>query len=129
MLRKIKKLVDWRAIYLVYTTAKRGRVKIGITGWLWLRSEQIDESIKGSKERPFFWGYTLASEFLEKKVLHSRFRKRRKPWKGSGRTEWFDLGILGTIEAIFWITIFSFLSWAILILFSAFVFIQLFEIL
>lgn len=90
--------VGFKWIYLGTTTAQP-IVKIGISKGYKFRERMIDESIEGSKERIVFVARTFFAYELEQS-LHRVYRKRRKPFKGSGRTEWFRLGFFQKIGAV-----------------------------
>jgi hypothetical protein len=68
---------------------RRPRFKIGITqrtvGKRW---EEIRASAPGL-QFPLFSAWGLAPELIEG-LLHRAFRRWRRPFTGSGRTEWFS---------------------------------------
>jgi hypothetical protein len=74
---------------------KRPRFKIGITrrevGQRW---GEIDRSLPGAAAFPIFAMWGMMPEFVEA-ALHWLFRKWRRAYRGSGRTEWFSIPVLG----------------------------------
>jgi Flp pilus assembly protein TadB len=67
----------------------RPRFKIGITRrCVRGRWRNIDRSVSGSREFPLFATWGLFPEAMEG-TLHSLFRRWRRTFKGSGKTEWF----------------------------------------
>jgi len=88
--------MDLRYIYIGRTTRNRSLVKIGIAANPRKRWQQIDNSIKGSKEYPVAFFRVLNARQLERQ-LHSKYANKRKGYKGSGKTEWFALGFFARI--------------------------------
>lgn len=82
-------LFDYRTLYLIRTTASKGRFKVGIGKNEERRLRQIDRSIRGSKEWVDFSVKLFWASWYEGK-LHDILEGARRPWKGSGRTEWHD---------------------------------------
>jgi len=76
--------------YLIGTTAKKNRVKIGFTWKLVRRVEDIDKSIKGSKEYLICAVRIFNAESFERKFMHRKYKHLRITWLGSGKTEWFE---------------------------------------
>jgi len=88
-------LFDYGYIYLIESTHKasksgRKKYKIGISYDLRNREQNIDESIKGSKEKVIFSVRMFYCEHYEGK-LHNVFEQQQKDFRGSGYTEWFEL--------------------------------------
>jgi hypothetical protein len=89
-------LLDTRYLYLGKTTADRNLVKIGIAKDVDTRWQQIDRSVSGSEERCILCFPVANAAWLETQ-LHRKYAHRRKTFKGSGKTEWFDLPLLARI--------------------------------
>jgi Flp pilus assembly protein TadB len=68
----------------------RPRFKIGITrrkvGQRW---REIGDSLPGAAAFPLFSAWGLMPEAIEA-TLHRLFRRYRRAYRGSGRTEWFS---------------------------------------
>lgn len=80
-------------LYLCTSSGDYRLLKIGITRKPKNRARQIDESVKGSKERLTMEAVTFGAYRIEQ-TLHWLFRKSHRPYKGSGRTEYFKIGFL-----------------------------------
>lgn len=102
-------------IYIGKTNAKRYRkaIKIGISKDATKRWKGINRSIAGSKERCIFKATVLFPERFEKS-LHRRYKKYRKVFKGSGKTEWFIMPWYKRIWVIWMMVFYSAFSWAVI---------------
>jgi len=85
-------MLDIRYIYIGGTTADSRLIKIGIAKDVHSRWRDIDNSVQGSKEQPIAFFKVLNARWLETQ-LHRKYRGNSKPFKGSGRSEWFSLNI------------------------------------
>jgi hypothetical protein len=93
-------MLDVRYIYLGRTTANSRLVKIGITKDVEARWQNIDRSVQGSKEYPIASFRVLNAAWLETQ-LKRKYARRRKPFKGSGKSEWFSLGVFARMWLYF----------------------------
>ena len=89
-------MLDLRYIYIGRTTRNRRLVKIGIASNPRTRWQQIDNSIKGSREYPVAYFRVLNAKSLET-ALHRKYKLNRRKYKGSGATEWFALGFFARL--------------------------------
>jgi hypothetical protein len=89
-------MLDIRYIYIGTTTADSRLVKIGIAKDVHARWRDIDNSIEKSTERPVAYFKVLNARWLETQ-LHRKYRYKNKPFKGSGRSEWFALGFFARL--------------------------------
>ncbi|MCB0595481.1 MAG: GIY-YIG nuclease family protein [Phaeodactylibacter sp.] len=99
-------LFDYGYIYLIKSDSKRGRYKIGISYDLDKRAQQVDDSIKRSREYPVFWVRMFFSEHYER-LLHRRFKANNFRFTGSGKTEWFNLDNREVERARGWMKIYK----------------------
>jgi hypothetical protein len=109
-------LFDYGIIYIGHSTGTL-RTKIGYTGRSSKRDRQreIDKSVPGSWEFLPFWVHSFSAS-LGEKYLHRVFRQWRRPWKGSGGSEWFSLGPINYLRLLFLMLLFWALSDTLLIL-------------
>lgn len=108
-----------RSIYIGKTNARqyRGCLKIGIATDTDKRWNDIDRSVKGSKEWPVMSGIVIGAKRSEKR-LHRKYAKYRVRFKGSGKTEWFKMPVLirwKLVADVMWLV---FRTWLILGLFT-----------
>lgn len=81
-------------VYLMWTWASPGRVKIGISNSPTKRAAGIRERLE-IKERIFVvFALPLAYAYFVEQSMHSMFRFAWRPWRGDGKTEWFNVLIL-----------------------------------
>lgn len=92
--------IDLRYIYIGKTTANKRLVKIGIAKDVKSRWRCTDRSIKGSKEYPVVYFKVINARSLET-MLHRKYKHKQKDHKGSGATEWFELGFLDRLWLFF----------------------------
>ena len=89
-------MLDTRYIYLGKTTANPRLIKIGLAKDVQDRWAYIDRSVKGSMEYPIVFFRVINAASLEHR-LKQKYRNRRKQFKGSGKTEWFELGFFARL--------------------------------
>jgi Flp pilus assembly protein TadB len=91
----------------------RPRFKIGITrrkvGARW---REIGDSLPGNAAFPLFSAWGLMPEAIEA-TLHRLFRRYRRAYRGSGRTEWFSPPTLLALPFLLTVAIIL-LAWCIL---------------
>lgn len=89
-------MIDTRYIYIGRTSTNRRLVKIGISKDVQRRWRTIDRSIIGSKEQPIACFRVINARWLETQ-LKRKYAHRRKQYKGSGKSEWYNLGLLARL--------------------------------
>jgi len=93
-------------VYLLFAFPKMA-FKIGSSKTPIRRVKDIQKSVNGHLIIPVFVICVWRYEEIEKERLHRIFKKVRFTWKGSGKTEYFKLGLLRFIYCVFLYIVFQ----------------------
>ena len=83
------------------------------------RAHFIDRSIEGSKEKLVHWVPLFWVTYYEQKRMHRLFAKWRFTYKGSGKTEWFQINRLQAIKAVVYMNYFYWRQRVLIVLWVA----------
>lgn len=98
-------MIDYR---LVYILKYRSRYKIGIAKDIDTRLSNIKRTSGENRIRVYTKIKTPFAYKIEQ-WLHEKFEHRQREFKGSGKTEWFDLGIVDRAKILL---LFNFIEFA-----------------
>ena len=92
---------DFRFVYIMFNP-RTGKTKIGISGNVEIRRNDIEKSIDGAVKILTAHRFFSAQEV--EVSLHKRFQKYHAPMgTGSGRTEWFKMPFLVRLWLVFFL--------------------------